>query len=131
MTHAVNPFHPDLQRAARLFPTLTMSRPMLGVMRVLTRLQRSPRAPGNLAVEDVWVPGPPGAPSVRVRTYRARAVQGPTPALLWIHGGGYVIGRPEMESPGTRALSRMYTVVYNPGTTRGASFGGHTPLHDR
>jgi acetyl esterase/lipase len=98
MKQAVNPFHPDLQRAARLIPNVTVTRPVLAVMRFLTRLQRAPRVPEDMAVEDVRVPGPVGAPPVRVRTYRPRrTAQGPTPALLWIHGGGYVLGRPEMD----------------------------------
>jgi acetyl esterase/lipase len=97
MTHATNPFHPDLRRAARFFPKVTVNWPLLTVARFLIRLQRMPRVPEGVAVEDVRVPGPAGAPPVRVRTYRPRTVQGPTPALLWIHGGGYILGRPEMD----------------------------------
>ncbi|WP_257447475.1 alpha/beta hydrolase [Archangium lipolyticum] len=97
MKRAENPFHPDLQRAARLIPNFTMTRPLLAVMQFLTRLQSTPRVPEDVAVEDVRVPGPAGAPPVRVRTYRSRTVQGPTPALLWIHGGGYIMGRPEQD----------------------------------
>jgi len=96
MNQAVNPFHPDLRRAARLIPNVTVSRPVLAVMRFLTRFQPKPRAPEDVAVEDIQVPGPAGAPPVRVRTYRSRTIQGPTPALLWIHGGGYILGQPEM-----------------------------------
>ncbi|AKJ07107.1 acetyl esterase/lipase [Archangium gephyra] len=97
MNRAANPFHPDLQRAARLIPNVTVTRPVLAVMRFLTRLQPASRFPEAVEVKDVRVPGPEGAPPVRVRTYRPRTVQGPTPALLWIHGGGYVLGRPEMD----------------------------------
>lgn len=99
MKPAANPFHPDLQRAARLFPRITVNRPLLGVMRFLMRFQPKPRVPEDLAVEDVRVPGPAGAPPVRVRTYRPRKVQGSVPALLWIHGGGYILGRPEQDEP--------------------------------
>ncbi|WNG33871.1 alpha/beta hydrolase [Archangium violaceum] len=98
MKPAANPFHPDLQRAARLIPNITATRPLLAVMRFLMRFQSTPRAPEDVAVEDVQVPGSAGAPLVRVRTYRPRrTVQGPTPALLWIHGGGYIMGRPEQD----------------------------------
>ncbi|WNG44357.1 alpha/beta hydrolase [Archangium minus] len=98
MKPAANPFHPDLQRAARLIPNITATRPLLAVMRFLMRFQSTPRAPEDVAVEDVQVPGSAGAPPVRVRTYRPRrTVQGPTPALLWIHGGGYIMGRPEQD----------------------------------
>ncbi len=48
----------------------------------------------------VWagtlVPGPPGAPPISVRTFvlNARPAR-PIPALVWIHGGGYIFGRAE------------------------------------
>ena len=99
MTRADNPFHPDLRRIARRLPNVTASRPLLSVGRFLMRLQPKPRRVEDVAVEDVRVPGPAGAPPVRVRTYRPRTGQGPTPALFWIHGGGYILGRPEMDEP--------------------------------
>lgn len=42
--------------------------------------------------EDRLVPGPEGAPEVPVRVYRPAASTGTLPGLLWIHGGGYVLG---------------------------------------
>lgn len=47
--------------------------------------------------EDVLVPSP-GAPDVPVRVYRLRrAGGGPRPCVVWMHGGGYVLGTHEME----------------------------------
>ncbi|KFA88754.1 alpha/beta hydrolase [Archangium violaceum] len=99
MKPTANPFHPDLQRAARFLPNVTANRPLLAMVRFLGRFRPAPRVPQDeaVAVEDVRVPGPAGAPPVRVRTYRPRKAQGPTPALLWIHGGGYIIGQPEQD----------------------------------
>jgi acetyl esterase/lipase len=96
MKPATNPFHPDLQRAVRRIPNVTVNRPLLAAMRLLTRFIPALHVE-DVAMEDVRVPGPAGAPPVRVRTYRPRTAQGPTPALLWIHGGGYILGRPEMD----------------------------------
>jgi acetyl esterase/lipase len=50
-----------------------------------------------VATEDFHVPGPPGDPAVRVRSYRPIDLQGPLPALYYIHGGGMVIGAIETE----------------------------------
>ena len=49
-------------------------------------LPDSPR----VAKEDRTVPGPKGAPEVRI--YRPMGSTGTLPSLLWIHGGGFVIG---------------------------------------
>ena len=38
------------------------------------------------------VPPAHGRPPVRVEVYRRAGTTGPLPALLWIHGGGYVMG---------------------------------------
>ncbi len=53
---------------------------------------RAPR-PAGVSAEDRAVPGPAGAPPVGVRVYRgARTPASGAPALLWIHGGGMVMG---------------------------------------
>jgi acetyl esterase/lipase len=41
----------------------------------------------------------PGDPSVPVRVHRAKDAQGLQPAIVTIHGGGYVIGSSDMDSP--------------------------------
>ena len=42
--------------------------------------------------EDRQLPGPEGSPDVAVRIYRPTNSTGTLPALLWIHGGGYILG---------------------------------------
>jgi acetyl esterase/lipase len=54
---------------------------------------------GGVQVEERTILGPPGAPDVPVRVYRPGARQDSLPALLWIHGGGYVLGSIEYEDP--------------------------------
>lgn len=46
----------------------------------------------NVAVEDRLVPGPEGAPEIGVRIYRPVVAEGALPGLLFIHGGGMVLG---------------------------------------
>lgn len=55
---------------------------------------------------DHMVPGPDGAPEVMVRIYRPVDTSGPLPALLWIHGGGYVIGSVEGDDFFARQMTR-------------------------
>jgi acetyl esterase/lipase len=45
-----------------------------------------------LEIADRTIPGPPGAPNVRVRTYRPGRAPKPLPGLIYLHGGGYVSG---------------------------------------
>jgi acetyl esterase len=47
-----------------------------------------------LDVRDELVPGPPGSPDVRVRVYSRRDRENPVPGLVYIHGGGFVLGTP-------------------------------------
>jgi acetyl esterase/lipase len=42
--------------------------------------------------KDQFAPGAEGDPAVRVRVYRPNDQPNQLPALLWIHGGGYVMG---------------------------------------
>lgn len=72
-------FHPDLRRA-RLLPRnmpVGLGRRIAGLL--------TPRAPrgGELVRIDT---------DVSVRVFRPPNATGPAPALLWIHGGGYVMG---------------------------------------
>jgi acetyl esterase/lipase len=55
--------------------------------------------PQDIAIEDHVVPGPQGAPDVPVILYRPLGIEGPLPAYLHIHGGGYVFGNAEMCGP--------------------------------
>lgn len=80
-----NDFHPDLRRIALVAPRQGVSARTLRLMRAWTRLQDLRPDPGDVEVVGV-------GPGVRARLHRPTAVAPPGPALLWIHGGGYVMG---------------------------------------
>jgi acetyl esterase/lipase len=46
----------------------------------------------NVLLEDRVVPGPEGGPDLAVRVYRPVNAVGPLPGILFIHGGGMVLG---------------------------------------
>lgn len=50
-----------------------------------------------LSVSERFILSPAGAPDVRVLVYLPTSVQGPLPALLWLHGGGYIMGSADAE----------------------------------
>lgn len=68
--------------------------------------QPAPPDPGASVAEE-RIPGPPGAPDVRVLIYRPRSAQSPAGAFLHMHGGGYMIGAPEMADPRNRTWAQQ------------------------
>jgi acetyl esterase/lipase len=79
-------FHPDLRRAARYIPKQIVTPVTVPFLRAAERLLWRRQPPSDIEVLTL----PSG---VGVRLFRpAGGGTGQTPALLWIHGGGYVIG---------------------------------------
>ncbi len=74
--------------------TLAETRAMMLQMGAANR----PPTPDTVAVSEHFVPGPAGAPEVRVLVSapKAKAKGAGRPAILHVHGGGYVLGAPEM-----------------------------------
>ncbi len=90
-------FHPDLRRVALLLPRRVVGPRLLRCIRVLEAAQRRRRPKPGVEVHPV------GAVSVRLH-HPPRQMPGPRPAVLWIHGGGYVMGTAAQED----ALCRHY-----------------------
>ncbi len=91
----VEEIHPDLRRVARFAPRQIVYPWSLPILRRLPVANRS----SNDGVDVVDLPSGAGA-----RLYRPTAAAAPTAALLWIHGGGYLLGSPEQDD----ALCRRY-----------------------
>ncbi|HEU4324602.1 MAG TPA: alpha/beta hydrolase [Roseiflexaceae bacterium] len=93
---------PELAPMLAMLPPIVLNHDQLPVIRSGIEQMRAalaaatPAIPG-VEVADRRVPGPAGAPDVRVLVYRPSDVAHPLPALLWIHGGGYVMGAAEQD----------------------------------
>jgi acetyl esterase len=75
------------------FDSMTDARAAMGQLRELVPAYE----PSNpIEIRDTTVPGPSGAPDVPVRVYTPVQRQGSVPGLLYIHGGGFVLGNLEM-----------------------------------
>jgi len=81
---SLDQFHHELRAHARAIPKGPIRAATLPIFRVVSRLHdRLPaRGVDVLTITD----------GVRVRLFRPANRTAPGPALLWIHGGGYVIG---------------------------------------
>lgn len=89
--------HPDLQPLARRTPAFTFNRKTLWLVRLMSYLSRPTKIPSDVLVENRRVPRVDGQGAIRVRFYRPRTTAVGMPLLIWHHGGGYVMGRPEMD----------------------------------
>jgi acetyl esterase/lipase len=77
-------FHPDLRRIARIAPRTLVGPRTLPLLRALMKLQ-SRRTPRDIEVVTL-------SSGTHIRLFRPAGSTDVAPALLWIHGGGYVMG---------------------------------------
>ncbi|MFE0644885.1 alpha/beta hydrolase [Streptomyces sp. NPDC058877] len=102
---------PELEAFIPFFPQTDLSDPVSarGRFAGLAAAVPVPDAP-EVAVEDRVVPAGPGVP---VRIYRPCRAEG---AVVWLHGGGYVMGDVNTEHPwATRIAETSGTVVISVG----------------
>lgn len=99
---------PELRPALEVFTQLQLADADLPATRTAMneRMAAIPVPEGlPVSVETLTVPGANGAPPVRVLAYSPTNVAGLRPAILHIHGGGYVVGTADMTDVANRALA--------------------------
>lgn len=121
MPSALNTRHliaPELLPALDLMPTLECSDELVQTIRAMPAgsafMEGPPLTPEQESVhcEERLISGPDGAPDVRVLYYTPSGDAGQTrPAYLHIHGGGYILGAPEMNDPANRSLAKALNCV--------------------
>ncbi len=94
-------FHPDLRAGSRLLPRAAVSpRLVPWIRKAIARLPVSPDFV-ETQVSD----------TAAIRVYRPAHAPTPSPALLYIHGGGLLIGSPVQDEPVLRAIADELGVV--------------------
>lgn len=96
--------HPDLSRVARLAPRQLVGPRTLPVVRKLSDVAF--RRAKSTDAEVITLGSGAG-----VRLFRPTGVSEPTPALLWIHGGGYVIGSAQQDDTLCRRFSKKLGIT--------------------
>jgi acetyl esterase/lipase len=96
---------PELAQILSQLPSFELSAATLPALRTM-ELPTDARVAAEVQRVERELPGPSGAPAVRALFYTPPATSGPLPAVLHIHGGGYVIGAPEMNDARSRQLAR-------------------------
>ncbi|MET9803550.1 alpha/beta hydrolase [Streptomyces sp. NPDC006368] len=92
---------PELEAFIPLFPRLPVTDPVAGREKYAELAAAKP-APdtSDMEIEDRTVSGDPDVP---VRIYRPSGAQG---AVVWLHGGGYVMGDVDTEHPWATRLAK-------------------------
>jgi acetyl esterase/lipase len=90
---------PELAPILDSLPSIPLTHEIVQQVRAMATTQRFPNLPASPGIEvtEHFVPGPAASPQVRVLLYRPTTPTTPKPALLLLHGGGYIIGSPEQE----------------------------------
>jgi triacylglycerol lipase len=107
---------PELRGALALMPQhpLTLASLPEGRANVLkARLTTNQKLP-NVAVDEISVASAFGANPIRVLTYRPTKIDKPLPAILHVHGGGFVMGAPEIKDVENRIFaSELQCAIYS------------------
>jgi acetyl esterase/lipase len=119
----VAPFHPDLRRVARFLPRGVVGPRTYRVSRRLAGLSR-PRVASN--VENLSV----GLISIRLH-HPPAGTRTPYGGLLWIHGGGYVIGTAAQDDALCRVVAeQLGMMVAAPDYRLAPEYPFPVPLED-
>jgi acetyl esterase/lipase len=105
---------PELLPLLDMLPAVTLSKETLASQREQSAQMMQGAPPVNLPGvrrTERRIPGPSGAPEVRVLVYTPVASGQPRPALLHIHGGGYILGTPEMNDGRNKQFAQQLDCV--------------------
>ena len=97
MSNQFSKIHPELQEIAKKSPKFAFSNKNLWFINLALSLMPAPKAPEDIQVENIFIPGQDDHTKIRLRIYKPKSIVSPTPVLIWLHGGGYVMGKPEMD----------------------------------
>ena len=91
----------------------------------------SPELPAEISVEEAQIPGIGTDPDVPIRIYKPESLPPNAPGLVWIHGGGMVLGSAEMDDAGSAAMAEQHQCVVISVDYRLAPENPYpAPLHD-
>lgn len=97
MNNSDSKIHPELQGIFKKSPKFAFSSKNLWLVRLLMSLTPAPKIPEDVGVENIHITSQDEQTKIRLRVYKPKIIAGTTPALLWLHGGGYIMGNPEMD----------------------------------
>ncbi len=97
MNSLLSAVHPELQEIIKIMPQRTYSAQNLWFWRLRRLISWGSAKPGDIHIENMAAPDPEHGRWVRVRVYRPIASVAPLPGLIWLHGGGFILGKPALD----------------------------------
>lgn len=100
MPNSLHLVDPELRPLIEALPPVTLTDELLPLIRsAAAPLPPQPDVIDAVCVDQHTVPGPAGAPEVRLAIYRPVGAKKPLPCIFHIHGGGYVAGSAQAAEP--------------------------------
>jgi acetyl esterase/lipase len=106
MKNQLDAVHPELRSFAGRMPRLTFNAKTLRLWRLLNSFQVIRKRPQGVDVENITIPRQDGESRLRLRLYLPKDKLQAGAAMLWLHGGGYIIGKPEQDDASCAQLAR-------------------------
>ena len=97
--------HPELLPGLELIPTRDIGARQMEMIRQMGLARPPSPEVADVDCTERLIAAPPDAPQVRVLIYRPKAAPATAPAILHIHGGGYILGDPEGSDGANRLLA--------------------------
>ncbi len=95
MKKEISKIHPQLLQIANRTPKFDFNKKNLWLMRLIMSIMPKAKTPQSVFIENIFIES--GQAKIRVRVYKPKMATTPTPVLIWMHGGGYVVGKPEQD----------------------------------
>lgn len=89
--------HPELQKIVKNIPNITYNNKTLWLARTLTLITPKPKPPQDIRINNYFIRSDIDRTKIRLRIYQLKSLPAPATVLLWMHGGGYVLGTPEQD----------------------------------
>ncbi len=97
MTENICSIHPELINVAKKIPSFRYTRRSLPLIRMLFRLIfLLPKTHPAVQIEQHTIQGADPKSPIRLRVYKPKKASSPIPVMVWLHGGGYVVGNLNM-----------------------------------
>jgi acetyl esterase/lipase len=93
----ISKVHPELQNAFKTSPSIHYGRNNLWLIRLLISLIPAAKMQDDVSIKNIKIDNKDGSSKIKLRIYQPANHTNAAPVMIWMHGGGYIIGKPEME----------------------------------